>query len=145
MVLTFTAILIGLLAIVRPLQKNNFYILHSAIVILVAYYVQTHYFTVTPFAPKTFLLFLVFHLVSINLTTILAYYVDKRAAIKHAWRVPENNLHTLEFLGGWPGALLAQNLFRHKTVKKSFRAIFWLMIVLEFVAIWIILKYLRLI
>ena len=145
MVLTFTAILIGLLAIVRPLQKNNFYILHSAIVILVAYYVQTHYFTVTPFAPKTFLLFFVFHLVSINLTTVLAYYVDKRAAIKHAWRVPENNLHTLEFLGGWPGALLAQNLFRHKTVKKSFRAIFWLMIVLEFVAIWIILKYLRLI
>lgn len=144
MVLTFTAILIGLLALVRPLQKNNFYILHSAIVILTAYYVQTHYFTVTPFAPKTFMLFLVFHLVSINITTMLAYYVDKRAAIRHAWRVPENTLHTLEFLGGWLGALIAQKLFRHKTVKKSFRAIFWLMIVMEFSAVWIILKYLKL-
>ena len=144
MVLTFTAILIGLLALVRPLQKNNFYILHSAIVILTAYYVQTHYFTVTPFAPKTFMLFFVFHLVSINITTMVAYYVDKRAAIRHAWRVPENTLHTLEFLGGWLGALMAQKLFRHKTVKKSFRAIFWLMIVMEFVAVWIILKYLKL-
>lgn len=145
MVLTFTAVLIGLLALVRPLQKNNFYILHSAIVILSAYYVQTHYFMVTPFAPKTFMLFLVFHLVSINLTTMVAYYVDKRAAIRHTWRVPENTLHTLEFLGGWPGALMAQKLFRHKTVKKSFRAIFWLMIVMEFSAVWIILKYLKLI
>ena len=144
MVLTFTAILIGLLALIKPLQKNNFYILHSAIVILSAYYVQTHYFVVTPFVPKTFMLFLVFHLVSINLTTIIAYYVDKIAAINHAWRVPENTLHTLEFLGGWPGALCAQKLFRHKTSKKSFRAIFWLMIVMEFAAVWIILKYLKL-
>ena len=143
--LTFTAIMLGLLALVRPLQKNNFYILHSAIVILAAYYVQTHYFTVTPFAPKTFMLFLVFHLVSINITTMVAYYVDKRAAIRHTWRVPENTLHTLEFLGGWLGALLAQKLFRHKTVKKSFRAIFWLMIIMEFAAVWIILQYLKLI
>lgn len=145
MVLTFTAILLGLLALIRPLQKNNFYILHSAIVILAAYYVQTHYFTVTPFAPKTFMLFLVFHLVSINITTMVAYYVDKRAAIRHTWRVPENTLHTLEFLGGWLGALMAQKLFRHKTVKKSFRAIFWLMIIMEFAAVWIILQYLKLI
>ena len=145
MVLTCAAVLLGLLALIRPLQKNNFYILHSAIVILSAYYVQTHYFTVTPFAPKTFLLFLVFHLASINITTILAYYVDKRAAIRHAWRVPENTLHGLEFLGGWPGALVAQKLFHHKTVKKSFRAVFWLMVVMEFVAVWIILQYLRLI
>lgn len=145
MVLTFTAILLGLLALVRPLQKNNFYILHSAIVILSAYYVQTHYFTVTPFAAKTILLFLVFHLVSINLTAMLAYYIDKRAAVRHKWRVPENTLHTLEFLGGWIGAFAAQKIFRHKTVKKSYRQIFFLMIISEIAAIWIILKYLQLI
>ena len=145
MVLTFTAILLCLLSLFKKKKKNNFYILHSAIVILSAYYVQTHYFTVTPFVPKTFLLFLVFHLVSINVTTMVAYYVDKRAAVRHSWRVPENTLHTLEFLGGWPGALLAQKLFHHKTVKKSFRAIFWLMVVMEFVAVWIILQYLKLI
>lgn len=145
MVITFSFILIGLLAFVRPLQKNSFYILHAGMVILAAYYVETHYFTASVFGTKTLLLFLVFHAVSINITTFVAYFVDKRAAIRHAWRVPENTLHVLEFLGGWLGALLAQKIFRHKTSKKSFRNVFWLMIVLEFIAIWIILKYLGLI
>lgn len=145
MVITFSVILIGLLAFVRPLQKNSFYILHAGMVILAAYYVETHYFRASVFGTKTLLLFLVFHAVSINITTFVAYFVDKRAAIRHAWRVPENTLHVLEFLGGWLGALLAQKIFRHKTSKKSFRNVFWLMIVLEFIAIWIILKYLGLI
>ena len=82
---------------------------------------------------------------SINITTFVAYFADKRAAVRHAWRVPENTLHMLEFLGGWLGALLAQKIFHHKTAKKSFRNMFWLMIFLEFLAIMIILKYLKLI
>lgn len=145
MVITFSVILIGLLALVRPLQKNSFYILHAGIVILAAYYVETHYFRASVFSPKTLLLFLVFHAFSINITTFVAYYVDKRAAMRHAWRVPENTLHVLEFLGGWLGALLAQKILRHKTSKKSFQKVFWLMIFLEFAAIGIILKYLGLI
>lgn len=145
MVITFSVILIGLLAFVRPLQKNSFYILHAGMVILAAYYVETHYFRASVFGTKTLLLFLVFHAVSINITTFVAYFVDKRAAIRHAWRVPENTLHVLEFLGGWLGALLAQKIFHHKTSKKSFRNVFWLMIILEFIAIGIILKYLGLI
>ena len=65
MVITFTAVLIGLLAVLRPLQKNSFYILHSALVILSAYYIETHYFKCTPFAPKTFMMFVVFQLIFI--------------------------------------------------------------------------------
>ena len=145
MVITFSCILIGLLALIRPLQKNNFYILHTGIVILAAYYIETHWFRASVFGYKTLLLFLVFHVISINLTTIVAYFVDKRAATRHAWRVPENTLHVLEFLGGWLGALIAQKIFHHKTKKKSFRNIFWLMVILEFFAVWIILKYLKLI
>lgn len=145
MVITFSAILIGLLALVRPLQKNSFYILHAGMVILAAYYVETHYFRASVFGSKTMLLFLVFHAVSINMTAFVAYFVDKRAAIRHTWRVSENTLHMLEFLGGWLGALLAQKIFRHKTSKKSFRNMFWLMIFLEFLAIMVILKYLKLI
>jgi uncharacterized membrane protein YsdA (DUF1294 family) len=145
MVITFSCILIGLLALIRPLQKNNFYILHTGIVILAAYYIETHWFRASVFGYKTLLLFLVFHIISINLTTIVAYFVDKRAATRHAWRVPENTLHVLEFLGGWLGALIAQKIFHHKTKKKSFRNIFWLMVILEFFAVWIILKYLKLI
>ena len=141
MVITFTAILIGLLALLRPLQKNNFYILHSAIVVLSAYYIETHYFKCPPFVPKTFLLFVVFQLVSINLVTVLAYYVDKRAARKGAWRVPEANLHTLEFLGGWPGALLAQKIFRHKTKKQSYQTSFMLVVAFELAIIYFIIKF----
>jgi uncharacterized membrane protein YsdA (DUF1294 family) len=33
-------------------------------------------------------------------------------------------LHALAPLGGWPGALLAQRLFHHKTLKMSFQLVF---------------------
>ena len=104
MVITYSVILIGLLFLIRPLQKNSFYILHAALVILAAYYIETHYFRASVFGAKTLLLFVVFQFVSINVVTVLAYWVDKRAAVRGAWRVPEINLHTLEFLGGWRGA-----------------------------------------
>ena len=66
------------------------------------------------------------------------YAADKRAAQTGAWRVPENNLHVVALLGGWPGALVAQQRLRHKTVKSEFRAVFWLTVlanVLGFVLI----------
>ena len=144
MVITYSVILIGLLFLIRPLQKNSFYILHAALVILAAYYIETHYFRASVFGAKTLLLFVVFQFVSINVVTVLAYWVDKRAAVRGAWRVPEINLHTLEFLGGWLGAYLAQRFFRHKISKKSYQAMYLLMIVMEFVAVWGILKFLHL-
>lgn len=60
-----------------------------------------------------------------SLLTILAYARDKSAAIRHRRRTAENTLHTLALLGGWPGALLAQRLWRHKTQKQPFRMLFW--------------------
>ena len=144
MVITFSSILFALLILVKPLQKNAFYILHSVLIVAVAHFFETYIFTASPFAHKTILLFVVFHLVSINITTIFAYWVDKRAAIRKTWRVSENNLHTLEFLGGWSGAYLAQKMFRHKTKKKSYQTTFKLMIALEVLAIYVILKYLKL-
>jgi uncharacterized membrane protein YsdA (DUF1294 family) len=42
-----------------------------------------------------------------------------------AWRTPEANLHAIALLGGWPGALVARRVFRHKTTKQPFRTIFW--------------------
>lgn len=52
------------------------------------------------------------------------YWHDKRAAQANRRRVPEKTLHWQEFLGGWPGALLAQRMFRHKTIKNSYRTTF---------------------
>lgn len=84
MVITYSVILIGLLFLIRPLQKNSFYILHAALVILAAYYIETHYFRASVFGAKTLLLFVVFQFVSINVVTVLAYWVDKRAAVRGA-------------------------------------------------------------
>ncbi len=53
------------------------------------------------------------------------YRADKTAAERGAWRVPEANLHAVALLGGWPGALVARRVFRHKTRKQPFRTIFW--------------------
>lgn len=62
----------------------------------------------------------------INLLTLAAYARDKAAARRGARRIPERTLHLLALLGGWPGALLAQQLFRHKTRKPAFLAVLWL-------------------
>lgn len=60
-----------------------------------------------------------------------AYGLDKRRAVNGNRRVPENTLHILALLGGWPGALLGQRQFRHKTKKMSFLVVFWLVVVLH--------------
>ena len=59
------------------------------------------------------------------LITFLAYAVDKAAALQKKWRMQENTLHILSLAGGWPGALLAQRMFRHKTKKETFQGMFW--------------------
>ncbi len=55
----------------------------------------------------------------------LAYGLDKAAAIGGNWRIPEVFLHLLGLAGGWPGALLARRVFRHKVRKTSFQIAFW--------------------
>lgn len=66
-----------------------------------------------------------------SVTAFTLYARDKIAAVKGEWRTPENTLHIIDLLGGWPGALLAQNRFRHKTKKVSFRSVFWVMVFLN--------------
>jgi len=55
-----------------------------------------------------------------SLMTILFYWDDKFRAQKDLWRLPEILLHYWELLCGWPGALCAQNIFRHKRNKLKF-------------------------
>lgn len=57
--------------------------------------------------------------------TALVYGFDKLAAVRGWRRVRERSLHLLALLGGWPGACLAQRVFRHKTRKQPFSTIFW--------------------
>lgn len=67
----------------------------------------------------------------ISLLTFLMYWSDKQKAMKGAWRTPESTLHLAELAGGWPGALVAQQLLRHKTRKASYQVTFWLIVALH--------------
>jgi len=66
-----------------------------------------------------------------SLLTFIMYAVDKSAAQKNRWRTRERSLHVLSLAGGWPGAILAQQKLRHKSKKRSFRAIFWMTVLLN--------------
>lgn len=70
-----------------------------------------------------------------SLITGFAYASDKRSARSGEWRTPEETLHWLEMLGGWPGALIAQRLLHHKTRKGSFQFNYWC-IVLAHLGLW---------
>lgn len=69
--------------------------------------------------------------VLMSLFSIFLYWTDKQAAMRGGWRTPEKVLHSFALLGGWPGALLAQRLFRHKTRKAEFQLVFWLTVVMN--------------
>lgn len=69
--------------------------------------------------------------VALSLLSFYQYWSDKCSAQTGRWRTPENMLHAVELLGGWPGALVAQQVFRHKTRKVSFQLTFWLIVLLH--------------
>ena len=72
-----------------------------------------------------------FYLIA-SLITYVVYAIDKKAAQKGNWRTQESTLHTLAIIGGWPGALIAQQTLRHKSKKESFRAVFWVTVFVNF-------------
>ncbi len=78
------------------------------------------------------------HLVAINLIGFLLYSYDKLAALRSWQRVPENILHLVVFLGATPMAIVAQQLLWHKTTKRRFQVVFWLIALLQVVTIYVV-------
>jgi uncharacterized membrane protein YsdA (DUF1294 family) len=74
--------------------------------------------------------------VGCSLVAIVLFGIDKRAARLGRRRIRESTLHGVEFVGGFPGALAAQQLFRHKRAKPSFFLVTWLIAALH-VAGWV--------
>lgn len=72
--------------------------------------------------------------VAASVVTFLTYAFDKSAASHSVRRTSERTLHVLALVGGWPGALLAQQMLRHKSSKAEFRVVFWATVVLNIVA-----------
>ena len=74
-----------------------------------------------------------------SIITFLVYAQDKSAAKHNRWRTKESTLHTLALTGGWPGALLAQKILRHKSSKAAFQRVFWVTVVVNVGAVgWLV-------
>lgn len=63
--------------------------------------------------------------------TFIVYAFDKSAARTNQGRTPEVSLHLLSLCGGWPGALVAQRVLRHKSRKISFQVAFWATVIVN--------------
>ncbi|MBL8262962.1 MAG: cold shock and DUF1294 domain-containing protein [Xanthomonadaceae bacterium] len=75
----------------------------------------------------------------LSLLAYVMYWVDKSAAQRAGQRTPESTLHLVSLAGGWPGALVAQQQFRHKTIKQPFQSVFWVTVALNAAAVaWLV-------
>ena len=70
----------------------------------------------------------------VSIVAIIFYAIDKAAARANAGRISENTLLLLGLLGGWPGAIVAQQVLRHKSSKPSFRIAFWFTVAVNVMA-----------
>jgi uncharacterized membrane protein YsdA (DUF1294 family)/cold shock CspA family protein len=69
-----------------------------------------------------------------SLVTYALYADDKSRAQRKNWRIPEQNLHLCELLGGWIGGFIAQRTLRHKSQKKSYQVEFWAIVIIHYMA-----------
>ena len=83
-------------------------------------------FAIHKIPPAIFFVYLV-----MSIVTIVVYAMDKHKATNGKWRIPEATLHLFELLCGWPGAMLAQVIIRHKNAKVPFQLVFWAMLIIN--------------
>lgn len=79
--------------------------------------------------------FLALYFVVLSIITFATYARDKSAAMNNRWRVEERTLHFLALAGGWPAAIMAQRVLRHKSRKPAFQRVFIATILLNCAAV----------
>ncbi len=60
----------------------------------------------------------------VNIVLFVMMGIDKHKAKLHKWRIPEITLLLTGFLGGFIGGLIGMHIFRHKTKKGYFHAVY---------------------
>ncbi len=86
--------------------------------------------------------FAVLYLIIINLIGFFAMWIDKVKARNGSWRIPENTLFMITFLGGGFGTIAGMYKFRHKTKKLRFTICFPVILLTEIVlVIYALVKY----
>ena len=85
--------------------------------------------------------YFILYIILINLIGIAVMAIDKYKAQKGYWRIPENTLFLVTFLGGGIGTISGMYLFRHKTKKLKFTIGLPTILILEIIfIIFIIVK-----
>lgn len=67
----------------------------------------------------------------INILLFILMGIDKHRAEKGKWRIRENTLFAVAFIGGFAGGFAGMRLFRHKTRKLKFYVIYSLAMLLH--------------
>ena len=78
-------------------------------------------------------------LVAVNIVTFLLFGADKAAALLRWSRVRELTLHFFALIGGSPAALVAQSVFHHKVSKRKFVWMYWLIVVIQIAAVYVVM------
>ena len=74
-------------------------------------------------------------IIGVSIASFLTYGYDKSIAGRGVTRIPEIVLHLLTAVGGTIGSFAAMRIFHHKTQKTSFQLVFWIIVIIQIVAI----------
>ena len=111
-------------------QGNNLNSIILAVIFLIIIGIST--------LPKSIPLLILPLYFLISIFTYIMYAIDKSSARNGNWRTPESTLHFLSLIGGWPGAIIAQQKLRHKSKKEGFRMVFWVTVIVNIsIFIWL--------
>ena len=80
----------------------------------------------------------IFYLVVVNLIDFILMGVDKRKAIRGAWRIPEATLFLFALIGGSLGGILGMHFFHHKTRHWYFRWGMPAILAVQLVMYWVV-------
>jgi uncharacterized membrane protein YsdA (DUF1294 family) len=75
-----------------------------------------------------------------SLATFVLYGVDKAQAKRNGLRVPEDLLHLLALVGGFPGGFAGRAAFRHKTRKPVFAWVLWISLAIHVTVLLVLLR-----
>ena len=78
-------------------------------------------------------------IIGVTVASFFTYGYDKSVAGRNVTRVPEVVLHLLTLTGGTLGSFAGMRVFHHKTQKRSFQLVFWVIVALQVVVIILLL------
>lgn len=110
-----------------PTKKDTNTVGILSIFSITIFYLILFYFT----KESSIQIYIIPYYIMISIFTFFIYSKDKDYAEAGSWRISEKTLHLLSILGGWSGALIAQDKLQHKSSKFSFKIVFFLTILLN--------------